>query len=54
MESGKGEFDPSDRIGQLTMRNLDISDSFDKIQLYRNAGLLSSSGVDSIRLTDDR
>ncbi len=31
MESGQGEFTPADRIGQLTMRNLDIADSRDKL-----------------------
>ena len=35
MESGQGEFDPTDRIGQLTMRNLDITDSREKLQVYR-------------------
>jgi len=52
MESGQGEFSPTDRIGQLTMRNLDIADSRDKINVYRNAGLLTSGGADSIRLLE--
>ncbi len=52
MESGQGEFSPTDRIGQLTMRNLDIADSRDKIDVYRNAGLLISGGTDSIRLLE--
>lgn len=43
MESGQGEFGPADRIGQLTMRNLDIADSRDKLQLYGQAGFLPSS-----------
>jgi argininosuccinate synthase len=33
-------FGPLDRIGQLTMRNLDITDSRDKLFVYANAGLL--------------
>lgn len=42
MESGTGAFGPLDRIGQLTMRDLDIVDSRDKLQLYRQAGHLSA------------
>ncbi len=41
MESGKGEFSPEDRIGQLTMRNLDIADSREKLLVYSRAGVLS-------------
>ena len=52
MESGKGEFSPTDRIGQLTMRNLDIADSRDKLNVYRSAGLLTAGGVDSIKLLE--
>jgi argininosuccinate synthase len=33
-------FSPKDRIGQLTMRNLDISDTRDKLGVYSRAGLL--------------
>jgi argininosuccinate synthase len=39
----KGEevfFTPEDRIGQLTMRNLDIADTRAKLQTYARAGLL--------------
>jgi argininosuccinate synthase len=39
----KGEevfFTPADRIGQLTMRNLDIADTRDKLRVYGEAGLL--------------
>ena len=53
MESGQGEFSPTDRIGQLTMRNLDIADSREKLQVYRNAGLLSAGNADSIKLLED-
>jgi argininosuccinate synthase len=40
-------FGPLDRIGQLTMRNLDIEDSRDKLAVYRSAGTLGpgSSGL---------
>jgi argininosuccinate synthase len=53
MESGRGEFSPTDRIGQLTMRNLDIADSREKLDVYRHAGLLSGAGVDSIKLLEN-
>ena len=33
-------FGPLDRIGQLTMRNLDIADSRQKLELYASHGLL--------------
>jgi argininosuccinate synthase len=38
-------FGPLDRIGQLTMRNLDIEDSRTKLDVYRNAGTLGSGGL---------
>jgi len=41
MEKGASAFTPQDRIGQLTMRNLDISDTRDKLLTYTGAGLLS-------------
>lgn len=44
MESGQGEFGPADRIGQLTMRNLDIADSREKLAVYANAGVLNIEG----------
>jgi argininosuccinate synthase len=47
MESGQGEFGPEDRIGQLHMRNLDITDSRDKLSVYAKAGLISIAGVQS-------
>jgi argininosuccinate synthase len=37
-------FGPIDRIGQLTMRNLDIQDTRAKIDEYRAAGTLGSGG----------
>ncbi len=46
-ESGHGEFGPEDRIGQLHMRNLDIADSRDKLEVYAKAGLIHISGVQS-------
>jgi argininosuccinate synthase len=43
MEKGESIFSPQDRIGQLTMRNLDISDTHDKLLIYLKLGLLSPS-----------
>ena len=40
MEKGESVFTPQDRIGQLTMRNLDVTDTRDKLRIYSNAGLL--------------
>jgi argininosuccinate synthase len=40
MEKGDSAFTPQDRIGQLTMRNLDIADTREKLFTYARAGLL--------------
>ncbi len=43
----KGEevfFTPGDRIGQLTMRNLDIEDTREKLRVYSESGLLGDTG----------
>jgi len=40
MEKGEGMFTPADRIGQLTLRNMDIADTREKLQVYGEAGLL--------------
>src|SRR6185503_14614366 len=45
MEKGEAFFTPADRIGQLTMRNLDIADTRDKLRVYSNAGLIGGTGV---------
>ena len=42
MEKGASAFTPQDRIGQLTMRNLDIADTRDKLLTYTRSGLLSA------------
>ena len=36
-------FGPTDRIGQLTMRNLDIADSRAKLEQFARSGLLTDS-----------
>ena len=41
MEKGESMFSPQDRIGQLTMRNLDIVDTRDKLFTYVKAGVLA-------------
>ncbi|GGG89979.1 argininosuccinate synthase [Silvibacterium dinghuense] len=43
MEKGESVFSPRDRIGQLTMRNLDITDTRDKLLTYAKSGLLTLS-----------
>jgi argininosuccinate synthase len=43
MEKTESTFSPRDRIGQLTMRNLDITDTRDKLVTYAKAGLLTLS-----------
>ena len=51
----KGEevfFTPADRIGQLTMRNLDIADTRDKLRVYGEAGLLGDSKGGGVPLLD--
>ncbi len=54
MESGAGEFAPIDRIGQLTMRNLDIMDSREKLQVYFEAGALGTGdGLGLLELGGD-
>jgi hypothetical protein len=43
MEKGASVFSPQDRIGQLTMRNLDLTDTRDKLLIYVKTGLLAPS-----------
>src|SRR5690349_94556 len=50
MEKGEVYFTPGDRIGQLTMRNLDILDTRDKLRIYGEAGLLGDSTADGVPL----
>src|SRR6187549_2172437 len=48
-------FTPADRIGQLTMRNLDITDTRAKLKLYSDTGLLSSGdGSEIFKLGNDK
>jgi len=50
MEKGEGEFTPQDRIGQLSMRNLDIADTRDKIAIYTKTGLMKA-GTETLGLS---
>jgi argininosuccinate synthase len=50
MEKVEGAFTPADRIGQLTMRNLDIEDTRAKLGIYTTTGLLGSSSDGAIPL----
>jgi argininosuccinate synthase len=52
MEKAEGAFTPQDRIGQLTMRNLDITDSRSKLFVYAAAGLIPAQSVEGLRLLD--
>jgi argininosuccinate synthase len=46
-------FGPLDRIGQLTMRNLDIDDSRAKLDVYRHVGTLGPGGLLELEGHDD-
>ena len=51
MEKGESMFSPADRIGQLTMRNLDIVDTRAKLGIYASSGLLGGDiGTDMLSL----
>ncbi|MET0333346.1 MAG: argininosuccinate synthase [Rhizobacter sp.] len=55
MEKGESMFSPADRIGQLTMRNLDITDTRDKLGIYSAAGLLTGdASTEMLRLADKK
>src|SRR5581483_5251012 len=53
MEKGESTFSPQDRIGQLTMRHLDITDTRDKLMLYLKTGLLGPGSGSSTLLLGD-
>ena len=51
MEKGEDVFfTPLDRIGQLTMRNLDIADTREKIRVYHQVGLMGTGRHDGLPL----
>jgi len=45
-------FGPTDRIGQLTMRNLDIADTRAKLEMYRAQGQISEGNFDLVEIED--
>ncbi|PXF30717.1 argininosuccinate synthase [Pokkaliibacter plantistimulans] len=53
MEKGESAFSPNDRIGQLTMRNLDIADTRAKLGAYAKTGLLSASVTNALPQLDE-
>jgi argininosuccinate synthase len=53
MEKGASAFSPQDRIGQLTMRNLDIMDTRAKLGTYVQTGLLSPAAGTGVPLLGD-
>ncbi len=54
MEKGEAFFTPQDRIGQLTMRNLDIADTREKLATYAKTGLLAPTSGTLPQLTDGK
>jgi argininosuccinate synthase len=51
MEKTDSAFSPRDRIGQLTMRNLDITDTRAKLMTYAHSGLITlSQGSEMLQL----
>ena len=53
MEKGEAFFTPLDRIGQLTMRNLDIADTREKLNAYSKTGLLTPAAGSALPLLTD-
>jgi argininosuccinate synthase len=47
-------FSPTDRIGQLSLRNLDITDSRNKLDVYAKAGVLPSGSVKGLLEDSDK
>ncbi|MEF2976166.1 argininosuccinate synthase [Subtercola sp. YIM 133946] len=49
---GDAAFGPGDRIGQLTMRNLDIADSRARLEQYAAAGIIGGATADLVGALD--
>ena len=45
-------FGPTDRIGQLTMRNLDIADTRSKLEMYREQGQIGKGNFELVEIED--
>jgi argininosuccinate synthase len=54
MERGEMFFTPQDRIGQLTMRNLDIVDTRAKLLTYAKTGLIAPSADNALPLLPEK
>jgi len=54
MESGESEFGPEDRIGQLSMRNLDIQDTREKLLNYNAQHALGPGGIPSLGMGEEK
>jgi argininosuccinate synthase len=54
MEKGDGEFTPQDRIGQLTMRNLDITDTREKLMIYAKTGLITTGAGSALPQLEEK
>jgi argininosuccinate synthase len=55
MEKTESTFSPRDRIGQLTMRNLDITDTRAKLMTYAQTGLITlSKGLEMPQLNSGK
>ena len=52
MEKGESAFTPQDRIGQLTMRNLDIADTRQKLSTYLRSGRIGSGSAELPQLLE--
>jgi argininosuccinate synthase len=47
-------FGPTDRVGQLTMRNLDIADTRAKLEMYRSQGQISDGNFNLVEFEDGK
>jgi argininosuccinate synthase len=47
-------FGPTDRIGQLTMRNLDIADTRTKLEMYRAQGQIGQGNFELVEIEDGK
>ena len=47
-------FGPEDRIGQLTMRNLDIADTRQKLEMYRDQGQIGKGNFDLVEIENQK
>jgi len=54
MESGESEFGPEDRIGQLSMRNLDIQDTREKLFTYTEQHAFGPGGIPSLGMGEEK